>query len=81
MYENRPIKETNEREVSKRLNTFELCLSPHHACALLALFKILSKVSSLLNLLYSMTAELTFENFSKWYQRPMAVVSACCNTL
>ena len=40
-----------------------------------------SKVSSLLNLLYSMTAELTFENFSKWCQRPMAVVSACCNTL
>ena len=40
-----------------------------------------SEVSSLLNLLYSMTVELTFENFSKWRQRPMAVVSACCNTL
>jgi len=41
MYKKRPIKETNEREVSTRLNTFELCLSPHHACALLALFKFL----------------------------------------
>ena len=41
MYKKRPIKETNKREVSKRLNTFELCLSQHHVCALLALFKFL----------------------------------------